>query len=62
MVLGNERPELERADRRAKQGFHGWRFLGGKNRGVYYVSTVISDIFQRMNLIMLVLLEKIERS
>ena len=59
MVLGNESLELERSDRRARHmlGLMDGRSWGGK-RGMYYVSTVISDIFQRMNLIMLVLLEK----
>lgn len=61
MVLGNERPELERSDRRAKHmlGLDGWTFLGGKKRYIcIYESTVISDIFQRMNLIMLVFTRK----
>lgn len=64
MVLGNERLELQRSDRRvAKQGFGWMEVPGGKKRYIIYVSTVmIQWYFLANELIMLVLLEKIERS
>ena len=58
MVLGNESLELERSDRRQKNmlrgGFNGWEVPDGKKIYIYIyiyiMSTVIIDIFQRMNL------------